>query len=106
MSEIKRCPFCGGEGKPSFRQIEFIGQNYEGNKKIVYRVQVICNSCKARGKPIRTDPIIDPMPWFSKWGDRYHPESHLSGWCKVQTEMFEPYVEQAIDAWNTRFNDK
>ena len=63
--ELKPCPFCGGRGKVSFKDYKFIGKNYYGDKKISYRVQIICNKCKSRGKPIITGPLVNPHPYSS-----------------------------------------
>ena len=49
MEQIRSCPFCGGRGRVSFKDARFAGQNYRGDKKIVYRVQIICNRCASRG---------------------------------------------------------
>ena len=68
MEQIRSCPFCGGRGRVSFKDARFAGQNYRGDKKIVYRVQIICNRCASRGKPIRTEPMINPRPYNSAWG--------------------------------------
>lgn len=46
-----------------------------------------------------TDGLINPHPYISKWGNVYNPIS-IPG--AHQTEMFRPYVERAIDAWNRR----
>jgi hypothetical protein len=100
--KLKACPFCGGNGKVSFKDYRFFGQNCFGDKMIQYRVQVICNKCKSRGKPILTDRLKNPDPYRSKWGNWYHEESP---WCKRETEMFQPFVERAIEAWNRRDGD-
>ena len=42
------CPFCKGNGKVSFKDHRFVGQNFRGDKKLVYRIQVICNKCRSR----------------------------------------------------------
>ena len=101
-NELKPCPFCGGRGKVSFKDYKFIGKNYYGDKKISYRVQIICNKCKSRGKPIITGPLVNPHPYSSKWGNNYYEESE---WCEKATEMFNPFVEKAIEAWNRRTTD-
>lgn len=75
MTEIKLkpCPFCEGNGKVSFKDYRFIGKNYRGDRKVVYRIQIICNKCRSRGKPVITTPLINPNPYLSKWGNRYTP---------------------------------
>ena len=99
--DISPCPFCGGKAKLSFKDVAFYGQNALGDKKIKYRVQVICNRCHSRGNPIKTDWLINPNPNFTEWGlHRYiqrHPQQE-----KENTEMFAPYVQKAIEAWNSR----
>ena len=100
--ELKPCPFCGGRGKVSFKDYKFIGKNHYGDRKIRYRVQVICNKCKSRGKPIITEPLVNPNPYLSKWGNIYYEESEL---CEKATEMFKPFVEKAIAAWNKRVEE-
>lgn len=97
--EIKPCPFCGGKAKVSFKDHTFIGYNGFGDRKIKYRVQVICNRCKSRGKPIMTDGLINPNPWMSEWGNQGMATTPR---MIAQTEMFKPYVEMAVEAWNER----
>lgn len=99
MTELKSCPFCGGKGKVSFKDYRFGGMNYAGDKKISYRVQVICNRCKSRGKPIITKMMINPNPYSSEWGNCYHGSSEV---CIQESEKFRPYVKEAIEAWNRR----
>lgn len=92
------CPHCAGNGKVSFKDHRFVGQNVFGDKKLVYRVQVICNKCRSRGKPIFTDPLVNPNPYITKWGNSY-AETET---CKKETERFLPYVLLAVSEWNTR----
>lgn len=92
------CPFCGGNGKVSFKDSRFVGQNFRGDKLLVYRVQVICNRCRSRGKPVFTNPILNPNPYITKWGNCY-TESDV---CKAETKRFLPYVLNAVSKWNTR----
>lgn len=103
MADLKPCPFCGGKGKVSFKNYRFIGQNDFGDKKIKYRVQVICNRCRARGKPIITDALINPNPYMTEWGIYGAPTTERM--LKQQT-VFEPYVSKAIEAWNRRNGDE
>jgi RecJ-like exonuclease len=102
MNELRPCPFCGGIGKVSFKDYRFGGQNYKGDKKISYRVQVICNRCKSRGKPVVTKMLINPNPYFTKWGNCHYDMSERS---HEEYEKFKPYVEEAIEAWNRRAED-
>lgn len=100
--QLKPCPFCGGKGKISFKDYRFIGYNGLGHRKVQYRVQVICNKCRSRGKPIITDGMINSTPYPSKWGNSYSERSEL---CQKRTQEYKPYVEQAIEAWNRRAED-
>lgn len=102
QTELKPCPFCGGKAKVSFRDYRFCGYSDRVDRKICYRVQVICNKCRSRGRPIITDPLLNPNPYISKWGNSYSPDSTN---CREQTELFEPYVNKAIEAWNRRVGD-
>ena len=102
MAELKPCPFCGGKGKVSFKDYKFGGQNFYGHKMLKYRVQIICNKCRSRGMPIVTDWLTGSNPYNSAWGNVYSPSSDH---CQHQTEIFEPYVAKAIDAWNRRAGD-
>lgn len=99
MDKLKPCPFCGGKAKVSFKNHSFKGRNDFGDKKLKYRVQVICNRCRSRGKPIITDWLINPNPWMSEWGNQGKATTPR---MIAQTEAFKPYVEQAIEAWNRR----
>lgn len=96
---VLACPHCKGNGKVSFKDYRFVGQNFRGDKKLIYRVQVICNKCRSRGKPIFTKPLINPNPYLTKWGNSY---SSWSDVCKEETEKFLSYVEAAVSEWNTR----
>ena len=102
MNELKPCPFCGGKGKVSFKDYRFHGQNYKGDKKISYRVQVICNRCKSRGMAVLTVTMVNPNPYITKWGNQYNADAPK---CQAMTADFEPYVELAIEAWNRRVNE-
>ena len=97
--ELKPCPFCCGNAKVSFKNYSFKGQNDFGDKKIKYRVQVICNRCKSRGMPVITDWLINPNPWISAWGNQGEAKTPR---MIAQTEMFKPYVDKTIEAWNRR----
>ena len=99
MSEMTKCPFCGGKGKVSFKYYKFGGKNFNGDRRTKYRVQVICNRCRSRGKPIITDWLLNPNPYISDWGNCYS-RNNLK--CNEQSKMFRPYVSLAIEAWNRR----
>lgn len=95
---VLACAHCSGNAKVSFKDHLFLGQNFRGDKKIIYRVQVICNKCKSRGKPVFTQPIVNPNPYITKWGNNYAETES----CRKETERFLPYVVAAVSAWNTR----
>ena len=82
MKELKPCPFCGGKGHLSQREIRFIGQNDFGAKKIYCGVQVICGRCHARGS-LATDTVI-------------------FGSYESEHATLESMNKRAIDAWNQR----
>lgn len=84
MSELKPCPFCGGKGHLSQREIRFIGQNYYGAKKIYCGVQVICGRCHARGG-LATDTVV--------FGSYDYESEHAT---------LASMNERAVDAWNQR----
>ena len=77
---MENCPFCGGNGKLSYRQGEFYGMNDFRDKKMKMVLQVICKRCHSRGKPITTDYLINPTP---------------------ENIPYE-YFKKAWDAWNKR----
>ena len=91
--ELEKCPFCGGKAKPSiaFMHVkEYRPSEQKYAKK--YRVQVICNRCHSRGKPVSF--------YSTSWGD----------WVNVpyltQKKNVAPWVNLAIDYWNRRNNDE
>jgi hypothetical protein len=101
-TELKPCVFCGGKAKISFKDYRFYGKNFKGDRKVSYRVQVICNKCRSRGKPIVTEPMINPMPYITVWGSCYGGSNK----AKSETERFRPYIEKAIEAWNRRADNE
>lgn len=109
MTELKPCPFCGGSGKISYKWLdhrthiiapplsvmETDGIDIWCEKHITehiyhYRVQVICKRCHARGKPIRA------------MAKGYSPYAKYEEAVKA----YEPFVEQAIEAWNRRVEEE
>ena len=46
MSELKPCPFCGGEAKVTK------DRDCWGHGEFVLKVYVMCKSCHSQGKPI------------------------------------------------------
>lgn len=103
MSELKPCPFCGGKARISFADVEFGGINYFCDRKVKYRFQVICNKCHSRGRPIKTDWLINCNPWLSNWTGRNY---NLTQIVEEQTEMVRPWAEKAIEEWNRRVGDE
>lgn len=93
---LKPCPFCGGKARISFFDAKFGGQNYIGDKKLKYRVQVICNKCHSRGKPIMTDWLINPNPYAMIGTIVPNTRS------EEQAKIFVPYIDKAAEAWNNR----
>ena len=93
---LKPCPFCGGKARISYHDEKFGGQNYNGDKRIKYRVQVICNKCHSRGKPIVTDWLINPNPYTFRG---YIVPNTRS---EEQANVFRPYINKAAEAWNNR----
>lgn len=85
MTELLPCPFCGVKQESLSRIIVFMA-------RILSRVQVICNRCKSRGKPIITKPMIKPDPYITEWGICYGASDR----AKTETERFRPYVEKRL----------
>lgn len=87
MTELKPCPFCGYTNAGiNYNEAQFLGQRYDGVKKIKFRVYGYCKKCKARGKPITVvvDDVHD-VGWFKRFHDEYFPK--------------------AAEEWNRRAND-
>lgn len=84
MTELKPCPFCGGNAKISYCDMRLVGVNDFGNKRVRIGVKAICNRCKARG-PLFTGNVVDP---WTKEGK--------------ETEAYKFLVQQAEDTWNRR----
>lgn len=94
IPKLKPCPFCGhNKSKLTFRNSDFIGANELGDKKLKYTFYVKCNKCHARSKPVKSEAMINPNPWFSLSGeslDRY------------EGTKYETCVRAAVDEWNRR----
>lgn len=97
MSDLKPCPFCGGEGKLSAKDHLFGGYNGMGQSRREYLIRVICNKCKSRGKPISTgwvnttylnNKLNTRKLWFNETYE--------------DTVAIEKAIEKAIEAWNRR----
>ena len=78
---MKQCPFCGGNGNLSVRQGRYFGQNCFGDKKMRMVLQVICNRCHSRGRPITTEYLINPN----------------------YENIPQEYFDKAWEAWETRW---
>lgn len=84
--ELKPCPFCGGKGHVSMREIRYLGRN-EGGKKIKMGIQVICGRCKARGS------LVSAVLIFGV----YDPS---------MVRYIKELKEKAVELWNRRANDE
>ena len=100
---LRECPFCGGKAKLSFKDVQFGGINYRGDKKLKYRFQAICNKCHSRGEPVKTDFLINPNPWISHYAGRFF---NCGKATENMTEMLKPWAEKAIEAWNRRADNE
>lgn len=94
---LKPCPFCGGKARISSKDVKFGGWNGVGDRRVKYRIQVICNKCHSRGKPITTDWMINPEAWVI---NGFIPEWNTE--AKEKAEEFKPYINMAAEAWNNR----
>lgn len=82
--ELKPCPFCGSDSlKISKRDVGYLGKSSDGTKKLKYRINIMCNKCHSKGKPITTTVI------YGRVG--FHRQ-----------ESFVKAEQQAMIAWNTR----
>ena len=93
VNSIKPCPFCGGKAKWSIKSMherEWLPSERAFHKR--FRVQVICNRCHSRGRPVRF--------WSGKWGD-FWDVPYLE-----QVEDITPMVNLAIGYWNERTDDE
>ena len=98
-NKLKPCPFCGGNGRVSFKDYKFGGWNGVGDSRRKYRVQVICNKCRSRGKPIITNWVVNLSPYSSAFWYAASKDDEA-------TNTFKPYVDKAIEAWNRRAGDE
>ena len=86
IKDMIPCPFCGGNARVNYKDTKFLGQRYDGVKKIRYRAYGVCNKCHARSEPVFA--VIDDV------GNR--------GWSRRMIEQLEP---MAIEKWNRRMNN-
>lgn len=93
MAELKPCPFCGGNGRLSAKDHLFGGYNGIGQSRREYLIRVICNRCKARGKPIATGWVNSTN--INSRGINFYA-SH------EDKAAIEAAREKAIEAWNRR----
>lgn len=77
MTELKPCPFCGYEGAGiNYHEAQFMGQRYDGIKRIRFRVYGYCKKCKARGKPVTaTVSDVGEMGWLARFKGEYFPKA-------------------------------
>lgn len=96
--ELKPCPFCGGRPKVFANKGKYTGSYDAGTKRVVWNIYVRCNYCRSRGKPVSTGAIkpSEGEFWSTIWGGK--------GYDSKATEVFRPFVEMAIEAWNGRIN--
>ena len=109
MRDIAPCPFCGGKGKVIARYSKFYGENLLGNNKLLgWTLYIKCNKCHSRGKPISTEPIkLYADNSYRMIGSFYQTRYWANGeGLEEANQTFAPYIEKAIEAWNTRWNDK
>ena len=81
--EPKPCPFCGGNGHVSMREIRYLGRNVDGNKIIQTGAQVICGRCEARGSLVTAVLVF-------------------GGYDQNQVRYVKELKEKAIELWNGR----
>lgn len=87
--ELEKCPFCGSTKLKVESKSAMIGTNGLDVPVDRYTYSVRCNVCHARG-PARGGKVL-----------RYTLNLELPDWAKTQSELYE----QAIEAWNRRFNE-
>lgn len=93
--ELKPCPFCGYE-KPRlmYRESDFSGKNDNGDKKSKYVFYIKCNKCHSRGKPIKSDYLINANPWIYEWSGEH---------CyNYDTTKYDTWINKAAAEWNRR----
>lgn len=86
MGEVKLlpCPFCGYEkARIMYAEGNFLGQTYNGVKKIRFKAYGVCNKCHSRGKPVFL--VVDDV--------------HTRGWLARMRAILEP---MAAEEWNRR----
>lgn len=94
MEKLKPCPFCGGKARLTFKDLE-LKWGYGIDRARKYRVQAICNRCYSRGRPVKTDFLLNCNPWHTDYAGCCYADAR-------QTEMVRPWAEKAIEAWNRR----
>ena len=97
-TEIKKCPFCEGEGVLKKKTAENPNEGYSGTDFFV----VECSTCRATGKHI----VIKYMREFNDFTvEDYRKDPALRA---REEDKYETYLkehgEKAIAKWNTRVN--
>ena len=77
MTELKPCPFCGGEkAKLNYHQSKYYGQNCFGAKKIKFTGYIVCTKCFSRGKPVSVvSDRVDCMGWRKELQEKMFPRA-------------------------------
>lgn len=78
MTELKPCPFCGGN------KIAYSIKTSTSNFKRIYHAAMYCKNCHSYGARVMVHPV----------------ETN-----RVVIERNESYEEKAIEAWNRRAED-
>lgn len=89
MSEISKCPFCGGKARVTAREYMFGGYNGLGERRWKYQVRVMCNRCHAYGPSFNTGWVktsrVELMHGRKEFGDN---------------AAFDWAEKSAIEQWN------
>lgn len=89
--ELKPCPFCGGEAKISKADCEYGGQNGLAEKRVKYRICVICNKCYSRGEPVKSQWVVKDSGNSIKETDKI---------------LLTLATDRAVRRWNNRADER